>query len=368
MEQWRSGALEYWSVGSRRSARNSITPSLHYSITPSLHYPNSHSVFCRSVYDLVKGVFNDSFRACGLEPRDEFTDDVLVDNRLDGHPAGLAEARNRRAPQRRQALQQGREVSLLQVHLEADLRLGFQGALEHQGHRLDFAPLPRIFPGTVIGDKPRRGNHQFIDDPKLVGPKGRAGLGDLDDGIDQLVRFDLGRAPRKFDRRFHAVLAKVFLRQVHHFGGDAFALEVLHRFDGGILRHRQHPAGGLARRLAEQKFAHLMDARSVLVDPVESRDAAIQITQLDVAADLLRPNHPDFQLRVVHIGDIGTAADGNVPTGLGHFFDGGLLQTALGQPELQLLLLFVAHPASCKNSAPTRPGRPVRIPSRAQPG
>src|SRR6266540_89723 len=222
MEYW-----SYWSIGSRRPARNSITPSLHHSITPS-----PHMLFRRSVYDFVERVFNDSFRASRLELRDEFADDVLIDDRLDRHPASLAEARNGRTPQCRQALQQGREVPLLEVHLEADLRLGFERALEHEAHRFDLSPLPPILPRAVIGNEPRRGNHQLIDDPQLVGPEGRAGLGDLDDGIDQLMRLHLGRAPGKLHRRFHAVLAEVFPGQVNDFGGDSLALEILHRFDG----------------------------------------------------------------------------------------------------------------------------------------
>ena len=71
-------------------------------------------------------------------------------------------------------------------------------------------------------------------------------------------------------------------------------------------------------------------------------DAAIQIAVLDVAADFLRADQPDFQFLVIHVRNVGTAADRNVEAGLGHLFDGGILQTAFRQPELQNLFLLHA--------------------------
>ena len=76
-----------------------------------------------------------------------------------------------------------------------------------------------------------------------------------------------------------------------------------------------------------------MDLGVVLLNPIVARDAAIQIAVLNVAADLLRPNQADFHLLVIHVRDVGTAADRNVEPRLGHLLNGGLLQTAFGQSK-----------------------------------
>ena len=56
---------------------------------------------------------------------------------------------------------------------------------------------------------------------------------------------------------------------------------------------------------------------------------------LDIPADLLGPDEPDFELRVINVRQIRTAADRNMVAGLGHLFDGGLLEAAFGQSESQ---------------------------------
>ena len=90
-----------------------------------------------------------------------------------------------------------------------------------------------------------------------------------------------------------------------------------------------------------------MHVRAVFLDPVVAGDAAIQIAVFDVAADLLCPNQSNLQLVIVHVRDVGTGADGNVVSGLGHFFDGGLLETAFRQSELEnpFSLLHARNPA-----------------------
>ena len=75
----------------------------------------------------------------------------------------------------------------------------------------------------------------------------------------------------------------------------AEALEVLRALDRGFLGHGQHPAGGLTGGLAEEKFADLLHVAVVFVDPVEARDAGIEVAQLDIAADLLRADQADLQ-------------------------------------------------------------------------
>src|SRR5262245_9302634 len=90
-----------------------------------------------------------------------------------------------------------------------------------------------------------------------------------------------------------------------------------------------------------------MHVRAVLHHPIMAGDAAIQIAVLDVATHLLRPNQSHLQLLIVHVRYVGTRADGNVVSGLGHFLDVGLLETALRQSELEntVGLLHEKNPA-----------------------
>ena len=155
------------------------------------------------------------------------------------------------------------------------------------------------------------------------------------------MRFDFGRAPGKFHFGLHAILLEIAFGQVDNFGGDTFALKIFHCFHRRIFRHAQDPARGFAGNFAEQKFADLVDVRAVFHHPIMAGDSAIQIAMLDVTADFLRADEADFHLRVVHVGDVRPAADGNVPSGFGHLLNGGVLQAALWQPEPEYL--FAAH-------------------------
>ena len=147
------------------------------------------------------------------------------------------------------------------------------------------------------------------------------------------MRFKLGCAPGKLDFRLHAVLAQVSFGEVYHFGGNAFASQILDRFDGRVLCHRQHPPGRLARHFAEQKLTHLVDLGIVFLNPIVAGNPAIQIAVLDVAADFLRANQADFHLLVVHVRNVRAGVDLNVEAGFRHFFNGRVLQAAFGQSK-----------------------------------
>ncbi len=98
--------------------------------------------------------------------------------------------------------------------------------------------------------------------------------------------------------------------------------------------------------LLKRNSADFVDVGAVFHHPIVSGDAAIQIAVRDVAADFLGADEADGQLLVVHVGDVGAAADLDVETGLGHFGQGGFLQTSLGQSQFQNVLgLFILHTA-----------------------
>ncbi len=50
-----------------------------------------YCLFCVLVNYFVQRIFDDAFRARGFELRDYFTDDLLIYDRFDGHPALQAE-------------------------------------------------------------------------------------------------------------------------------------------------------------------------------------------------------------------------------------------------------------------------------------
>ena len=94
----------------------------------------------------------------------------------------------------------------------------------------------------------------------------------------------------------------------------------------------------MARGFAENEFADLVDlvGHAVLDDPIVAGEAGIEITERDVTADLLRADEPDLEVGIVDVRFVAAAGDGDVPARLGEFLQGGVLQTALGQPEPEL--------------------------------
>src|SRR5688500_7772388 len=73
-----------------------------------------------SVDDVIERVLDDSFRTERLEPGNDLPDDFLVDDGLDGDPAGEGEVSDSRIPQGRERLQHFIQPVLLEVHLQAD--------------------------------------------------------------------------------------------------------------------------------------------------------------------------------------------------------------------------------------------------------
>ena len=175
------------------------------------------------------------------------------------------------------------------------------------------------------------------------------------------MRLHLGRAPGEFHFGPHAMFPQIFFCQIDHFSCDAFAVQVLHRFCRRTLRHGQDPARRLSRGFAEQQFANLVHVRTVLLNPIVASDAAIQIAMLDVTADLLRPDQADLQLLIVHVRDVGTFAHGNIKTGLGHLFDGGLLQASFRQTQLQNIPMLL-HTLPCAARAGANTPSPISSP------
>ena len=85
------------------------------------------------------------------------------------------------------------------VHHQADLPLGVDGAAEHQEDVVHLPTQPQVAAGPAIGDEAGGALEQVADDPQVVRPERVAGLGHLDDRVGQKRRLDLGRAPTELD-------------------------------------------------------------------------------------------------------------------------------------------------------------------------
>ena len=92
----------------------------------------------------------------------------------------------------------------------------------------ELAPLLGVLPGCLVGDQLGVGFEHGVDDLELVGAQAGAGLGDLDDGVGQHRRLDLGGAPTEFDLGLDAVRGQVALGGGDQFGGDDLAFQILH--------------------------------------------------------------------------------------------------------------------------------------------
>ena len=87
-----------------QTKQTSRRPTAAFGFTPEAY------LICReiqSVNHLVQRILDDAFRAGGLQLRDQFAHDVLVNDRLHRHPAFLAQVGNGRVAQRGQRFAAG---------------------------------------------------------------------------------------------------------------------------------------------------------------------------------------------------------------------------------------------------------------------
>ena len=276
--------------------------------------------------DLVEGVFDDAFGAEFLELWDDLADDFLVDDGLDGNPARVGELGDGGVAKGGEGLEEGFEAGLLDVHFQADFVAGVEGAGEEEDEAFDLGALPRVGPGGFVGDELRGGSHDGIQDAQVVRAERGAGLGDIDDGIDEIGDFDFGGAPGEFDLGGDAVLLEEAAGEADGLGGDALALEVFYGTDRGILGDGDNPAGGIGAGLRESEFADDLDVGAVLDDPVVPCEAAIKEALLDVAGYFLGAQEAKLKLRVIDGGPVGAAGDVDGEAGFGKKGEGGILE------------------------------------------
>ena len=174
-----------------------------------------------------------------------------------------------------------------------------------------------------------------FEDPQVVRPQRAAGLRDLDDGVSELGRLDLGGAPTELDLGRDAVLLQVPRRQADRFRGDPLALQVLDALHGRRLRDAEHPADRAAADLREDQLRHLVDVGVVFHDPVVAGQPGVQHAVLDVARHFLGADQEALQLVVVDAGIIAPRVEGDFVARAAKQFTGRLLQAARGDAEFE---------------------------------
>ena len=104
--------------------------------------------------------------------------------------------------------------------------------MEQENNAVHLAAFPLVGVGGAVGDEDRIRFHNGLDHAEFVGAQGRTGLGDIDNGIDQIGHFHLGGAPAEFDFGVHPAAAEKFFGQADGLGGHALPgqiLDFLHR-------------------------------------------------------------------------------------------------------------------------------------------
>ena len=107
-------------------------------------------------------------------------------------------------------------------------------------------------------------------------------------------------------------------------------------WNGDDFRHGQHPAHFAEALLGVDQVGDGLDLGFALLHPVAAGEAGVQNAVLDVARHLLRADQHAFDLGIVDGREIRAAAGGDVVAGAAEQIDGGVLQAALGNAELQL--------------------------------
>ena len=214
--------------------------------------------------------------------------------------------RHGRRLQRREEVDHGLEVGLLDVQLHEHAAARFERAGEQRLELLHRLALLGVRVRGRVGDELGVGDEDRVEHAQPRGAQRATGLGDVDDGVGDLGDLRLGGAVRQRDLGLHAVLLEEAARQLRILGVDAHAVgEILHRLPRAVARHREHDARRPSRRLRVVQLGERRDVGAGLLDPVARGDAEVEEPVGDVPRDLLRPQDHDFaDTRVVDRGAV----------------------------------------------------------------
>ena len=192
------------------------------------------------------------------------------------------------------------------IELQQNAALRVKSPEEKHLYLLHLRPLCAILPSLLVRDHSRGGSEDRIDDPQIVRTKRRTRLCKIDDRIHKLGSLHLGGAPAELHIGLHAVRLEVALDNADRLGGDALSLEILHRLDLRVVRHREDPADRIRRRLGVAELADVHHVRPVLIHPVVAADAGVEKAEFHIAAHLLRAQQTALDFLIVNRRIVGT--------------------------------------------------------------
>ena len=79
------------------------------------------------------------------------------------------------------------------------------------------------------------------------------------------------------------------------FGRDVLALKIVDGLDGGIFRNDEHPTSWAHGGAGVGELCEVDEIDIIFVGPIESRDAAVDESLIDVSGDFLSADHVNIQ-------------------------------------------------------------------------
>ena len=198
------------------------------------------------------------------------------------------------------------------VALEEHAPLSFKSASEKHLELLEFLALGGILPALLVRDEASGRGENGIDNAQVVRTKRASRLGKIYDSVDELRCFDFRRAPAEFDICLDIVLFEIALYQTNGLGGNTLAVEILDRFDLGIVRDGEHPTHRIRGGFRVIELADFLDIAAVFINPVVSADTGVEKTQFYITAHFLRSQETALDLFVVDRRHIRTAGAGDI--------------------------------------------------------
>ncbi len=147
----------------------------------------------------------------------------------------------------------------------------------------------------MIGDELGVAGEQRVQDAQAVAVQRGAGLGEVDDRVDDVGHLGLGRTVGRDHDRLNPARFQVPAGQRRELGRDPDTFwHVGRRLPGHGSGDGEYDADGIGRCLGVLQLAKRGDIRAGLGDPVPARDAEVEEPLLDVGRYLLRPQeaHP----------------------------------------------------------------------------
>jgi hypothetical protein len=118
-------------------------------------------------------------------------------------------------------------------------------------------------------------------------------------------------------------------------GGDDLAFEIFHAAEGRCFGDGEHPANFAEALLGVDEIGDGDDVGLVFLDPVAAGESGVEDAVFHVAGHFLRADEHAFDGGVVDGGEIGAAAGGDGEAGAAEEVDGGVLEAAFGDAELE---------------------------------